>query len=155
MHSYPDWLGRDLIAGGLPWAVGTPASLPAFLDRYTLHQSHWIGLYTEPGPSVTLLLRWDTFSTQGEAPFPGSQVAESPILAVRFDALERSEVRLRDRGLASVLSGPTNRAADAHRTHLVDRHGGDATLIHSPGVRLLCLSQAREPVALLVPAEMV
>jgi len=155
MDHYPDWLGRDLVAGSLPWSQGVPASLPAFLDRYTLHDAYWIGLYAEPGRGATLLLRWGTFWTQGEVPFPGSRVAEWPILAVRFDALERSEVRLRDHGLASARSGPTNRAADSHRTHLVDHHGGEATLIHTPGVRLLCLSRAREPLALLVPAETV
>jgi hypothetical protein len=155
MDHYPDWLGRDLVAGNLPWSEGVASSLPAFLDRYTLHDSYWIGLYAEPGRCATLLLRWDTFWTQGEVPFPGSLVAEWPLLAVRFDALDRSEVRLRDHGLASALSGPTNRAADAHRTHLADHHGGDATLVHAPGVRLLCLSRSREPLPLLVPAETV
>jgi hypothetical protein len=153
MDHYPDWLGRDLVAGGLPWTQGVPGSLAAFLDRYTLHDASWIGLYAEPDRGATLLLRWDSYWSQGEGPIPGGRAAERPILAVRFDALERSEVRLRDPGLASARSGPTNRVADSHRTHLVDHRGGDATLVHAPGVRLLCLSRAREPLALLVPAE--
>lgn len=147
MDRYPDWLGRDLVAGNLPWSEGVPTSLPGLLDRYTLRDAWWIGLYAEPGRSATLLLRWDAGQPPGDA--------ARPILVLRFDALERCEVRLRDRLLASARSGPTNRAADAHRTHLVDHHGGEATLLHSPGVRLLCLSDTREPLPLLVPAETV
>lgn len=137
MESLPAWLGHDLLAGALPWAQAAPATLGAFLERYTLRDASWLGLYTEPERQATLLLRWQ----------------EHSLLAVRFDALERCEVKLRDAGIASAVSGPTNRAADAWRTHLVDRRGGEATLIHSPGVRLLRLSPHRELLPILVPAE--
>ena len=40
----------------IAWDDFTEA-LPAFLDRYTLHDSYWIGLYAEPGRCATLLLR--------------------------------------------------------------------------------------------------
>jgi len=52
-----------------------------------------------------------------------------------------------------VVSGAANRAADRHRTQLTDRAGGEATMVHSPAVRLLCLSEARDPLPLPVPAE--
>ncbi|HUF35968.1 MAG TPA: hypothetical protein VMN37_08460 [Gemmatimonadales bacterium] len=142
---YPEWLGRDLLAGSLPWEQAVPASLATFLERHSLHESFWIGLYAEPERSATLLLESAI----------GGRVEECPILAIRFDALERSEVKLRDRGLESAVSGPINRAADTHRTHLVGRHGGDATLVHSPGARILCLGRDREVLPALVPAETV
>jgi hypothetical protein len=154
MNRHPDWLGRDLVAGSLPWSEGVPTSLPGLLDRYTLRDAWWVGLYAEPNRSATLLLRWDAVPPPG-APALRNDPEAWAVLALRFDALERCDVRLRAHFLASVRSGPTNRAADACRTHLVDRHGGEATLIHAPGVRLLCLSPSREPVALPVPAETV
>jgi hypothetical protein len=88
----------------------------------------------------TLLLLW-------------SVVADRGVLAVRFDALERAEVKLRDGRIAGAVSGPTSRAADWHRTHIEDRRGGGATLLHAPTVRLLCLALDRTAVPLPVPAE--
>lgn len=149
MVNCPDWLGRDLLAGGLPWAAATPGSLPGFLERYTLERASWIGLFAEPGRCATLLLRWDDYGRQAE---PSGGMAGA-ILAIRFEPLERSDVRLRDRVIAAVVSGAANRAADRHRTQLTDRAGGEATMVHSPAVRLLCLSEARDPLPLPVPAE--
>ena len=77
------------------------------------------------------------------------------LIAHEDDALDRCEIRLREHALSSFVSGATNRAADSHRTHLVDRHRGEATLLHAPGVRLLCLSRHREALPLMVPAETV
>jgi hypothetical protein len=155
MEPLPDWLGRDLVAGGLPWAAATPGSFPGFLDRYTLHDASWIGLFAEPDQHATLLLHWAAYWLQGEPSEPGHRTADAPILAVRFEGVERSDVRLRCRTLTGVVSGPTNRAADWHRTQLSDRHGGEATMVHAPTVRLLCLSAGRELLPVLVPAEMV
>ena len=154
MGHYPDWLGHDLVAGTLPWAHGLPASLAGFLERYNLQDARWIGLYAEPERSATLLLDWNGYWSQSEPAGP-ARAAGPALLAVRFDSLERSEIKLRDHVLSTFVSGATNRAADAHRTHLTDRHRGEATLLHSPGVRLLCLSREREPLPLLVPVEAV
>jgi hypothetical protein len=151
MEHHPDWLGHDLLAGTLPWVHGIPASLSAFLERYTLRAARWIGLYMEPERSATLLLDWNDYWTQAD-PAIGEPARGSVVLAARFDSLDRCEIKLRDHVLSSFVSGATNRAADSHRTHLVDRHRGEATLLHSPGVRLLCLSPERETLPLLLPA---
>jgi hypothetical protein len=154
MQRLPEWLGQDLVAGTLPWTNGSPSSLSTFLERYSLSACRWIGLYAEPERSATLLLDWTDYGAQSES--DGDETAlEGAVLAVRFDALDRSEIKLRDHALASFVSGATNRAADSHRTHLVDRHRGEATLLHAPGVRLLCLSRHREALPLLIPAETV
>jgi hypothetical protein len=155
MEHFPDWLGHDLVAGVLPWEQGVPCSLATFLERHQLHDARWIGLYAEPEQSATLLLEWGDYPGQPDSPHREVIAIDAPVLAVRFDSLERSEIKLRDHVLASVISGATNRAADSHRTQLVDRHRGEATLLHSPGVRLLCLSRSREVLPLLVPAETV
>ena len=150
MEHYPEWLGRDLLAGDLPWSVAVAGSLPPFLERYPLADAHWIGLFTEPGRCATLLLRWEGAAASADLTGRGPTV-----LAIRFESLERSDVRLRDRGLVSAVSGPTNRAADFHRTQLTDRRGGEAAMIHSPAIRVLCLSDGRQPLPLLVPAGIV
>lgn len=142
MEHYPEWLGRDLLAGALPWEHALPTSMAAFLDRFDLTDSTFIGLFADVEHSGTLLFRWH---------LPDSSAGE--LLAARFDALERADVKLRSRGIASAVSGPTTRVADWHRTHFEDRRGGGATLLHAPGVRFLCLTSERAVVPLPVPAE--
>lgn len=145
MNAYPDWLGRDLLAGTLPWDQGLPSSLESFLDRFTLRDSRWIGLYTEAGRNATLILQWT----------PPAAPAEGHFLAIRFEGLERADVKLKAGEIESVVSGPTTRAANWHRTRIEDRGGGGAGLLHGPSMRLLCLSRDRVPLALPVPAETV
>jgi hypothetical protein len=145
MNAYPDWLGRDLLAGTLPWELGLPSSLDTFLDRFTLHDSLWVGLFTEPERNATLILRWT----------PPAPPADPHLLAIRFEGLERADVKLRAGEIESVVSGPTSRAADWHRTQVEDRRGGSAALLHAPNVRLLCLTLDRVHLALPVPAETV
>lgn len=153
MYQYPEWLGLDLISSTLPWEQGLPASLAAFLERFDLRGSSWIGLYAEPEHNATLLLRWDAHPAEGQEPAPEHPGSDWLLLGVRFDALERAEVKLRDSVLASAVSGATSRAADWHRTQLEDRRGGSAILLHAPTVRLICLTWDRVPLALPVPAE--
>jgi len=145
MDQYPDWLGHDLVAGTLPWEQGLPSSLAAFLDRFTLHDSRWIGLFFEQERNATLMLRWT----------PPTGAAEWHVLAIRFDGLERAEVKLRSSDIVTAVSGPTSRAADWHRTQVEDQRGGGASLLHAPNVRLLCLTRDRALLTLPVPAETV
>ncbi len=144
MKPFPDRRGRDLLAGTLPWELGLPSSLESFLDRFTLHDSQWIGLYTEPQSTATLILRWTPPAT-----------ADPHLLAIRFEGLERADVKLEANELESVVSGPTSRAEDWHRTQVEDRRGGAAALLHTPNVRLLCLTHDRVHLTLPVPAETV
>ena len=74
---------------------------------------------------------------------------------IRFDGLERADVKLKAGEIATAVSGPTSRAADWHRTQVEDQRGGGAGLLHAPNVRLLCLTRDRVPVTLPVPAETV
>lgn len=153
MDDSPEWLGRDLVAGALPWEQGLPTSLATFLDRFTLHDSIWLGLYTELGQHATLLLHWDPLQSEGREPFALASPQAGLVLAIRFEALERAEVKLRHGRIVSAVSGATSRCADLHRTHLEDRRGGGATLHHAPNVRFLCLTRERTLFALPVAAE--
>ncbi|HPH96121.1 MAG TPA: hypothetical protein PKW33_05440 [Anaerolineaceae bacterium] len=82
-HYYPEWLGQKLVAEDFPWHEGQSISLPAFLSRYPVHDSPWIGYWTG-SQSTVIVLRWDTCWCSDRVPFPGSQVAEWPILLINF-----------------------------------------------------------------------
>ena len=144
MDYYPDWLGRDLVADRFPWNEDL-VRLDKFFEHYTLHDSYWIRLYAEPQHEATLLLRWDTFWTNDRVPFPGSAVAEWPILAIRLLDVRESAVELLESGIAAA---ECQTAGDHLRTTVEDHAGGNAVLVHAPAVRMICLSRDRETLAI-------
>jgi hypothetical protein len=81
---YPAWLSRSLLETTLPWQAAQTASMPEFLKKYSLHDSPWIGFWFGALETVAAI-RWDTIWNQDVIPFPGSQVAEWPILLIRFE----------------------------------------------------------------------
>ncbi len=82
---YPEWLGRMLLGHSLPWDNAQHTTMPDFLESYTLHDSNWIGLWSEGAiHECCVIVAWDTFWTNGRVNYPSSTVAEWPILAIHF-----------------------------------------------------------------------
>ena len=52
----PDWLCQQLVQGTLPWDAAL--SYPEFCDRYTLCDSHWLGLFQLTNQAIACI-RWD------------------------------------------------------------------------------------------------
>jgi len=59
---YPSWLYQELINNFLPWHEGKRVSFSQFHEQYTLHDSHWIGIFYNVAyeQAVTLAIEWDT-----------------------------------------------------------------------------------------------
>lgn len=153
---YPSWLAPGMLADDFPWQAGVRTTLPTFLAEYTLHDSSWIALATDPAyaGSATAVIRFDAFWTEGRVQFPGSVVAEWPILLLHLERL----VSLAFAGLDEDIGGisRTIAAADSrevngtalHETIVEDVHGGRVTLRHAPAVTLLLLDRERQVVPL-------
>ena len=91
---YPAWLAKALLEDSLPWPDALPTTMPEFLKSYTLHDSVWISLTLDAiyDGGGRAFLRWDTIWTDGRVPFPGSTVAEWPILIIGFSQLHSAEL---------------------------------------------------------------
>ncbi len=160
---YPVWLGQALITDDLPWEQATSSTFPSFLEHYSVHDSYWIGLYLEPQRNAIGIVRWDTFWTKGIIPFPGSRVAEWPLLIMRFSGVLHSDINLQEDGIAGATSAPIHQkdrsrwgiATDLQLDHtqIEDHRGGIAELLHHPQVAFLCLSCQREVLSIPLPAE--
>jgi hypothetical protein len=149
---YPEWLAEALLHGTLPWSEGYLTTLPRFFASYTLHDSSWIGLAANPAYDCELraLVRWDTFWTEGRVPYPGSIVAEWPILAIRFRKILRVALdgfdatdSATERSIADVAT--TELAPEQHQTTFRDSSGATVEVVHAPPVELLCLDRAGRP----------
>ncbi|MDR3764009.1 MAG: hypothetical protein P4M01_07935 [Acidobacteriota bacterium] len=81
-------LAHRIVEGYLPWDRAVEFHVDAFLERYTLHDSMWIGLYTDCGQEDTAIaviildLVWNpSVST------PTSVCADWPLLLIRFKSV--------------------------------------------------------------------
>lgn len=83
---YPHWLSQGILENSFPWDKAQTASMPAFLSQYTLHDSPWIGFWFGAAEPIALI-RWDTFWHKEQIPFPGNNVADWPILIMKFTRL--------------------------------------------------------------------
>lgn len=80
---YPAWLSDCILNDTFPWQAAHTVSMPDFLAQYTLHDSPWIGFWFGNGEPMAVI-RWDTFWQQERLSFPGSEVAQWPILVIKF-----------------------------------------------------------------------
>ena len=146
---YPQWLARGVVLGEIPWEAGARTTMARFLAEFTLHDSCWISLVTDPAyeGAAVAVIRWDTFWTDGRVPFPGSVVAEWPILLIRFVRLDGLRFRGLERdigGISRTISGAESSVAgDAARTEIADVFEGVVTLDHAPEVVVLCLDREK------------
>jgi hypothetical protein len=68
----------------LPLGCGITTTMAKFLDAYTLHDSYWIDITLDPTCEALLIIRWDTFWTDGRVVRPSSRITQWPILLVRM-----------------------------------------------------------------------
>jgi hypothetical protein len=172
---YPNWLGQDLINDNFDWQESLKTTMPLFLAEYTLHDSYWIGIYAQPDRKTTAAIRFDTYWSNGRIFFPGSSVADWPILLVRFpraysiylNGLEEGEtisgatsdrvdsMRLEQMPEHRILANPRPGIVkeylldeDLHRTVFEDIYGGQVDIWHSAEVNLLCFNRQKESLSI-------
>jgi hypothetical protein len=88
-HFFPGSLGKGLLTGDLPWTSAQRVTMAAFLASYSLHDSYWMGLWSEPASAPVAVIRWDTFWTHGRVEHPGPAVDTWPILLIRFPQIDQ------------------------------------------------------------------
>ena len=165
---FPDWLRQGLIENSFPWERSYEHQLSTFLEKYTLHDSLWIGVWVRPDFGAVAAIRWEVAWNEGieyegdENPSP----ADYPILLVWFHAswaqqppagwrgqvdffgpmgVVAASTRPIDQpgwGLSVTLGamrGPTS--GIAVETTVENRAGVSVTIEHNTRVSILCMSR--------------
>jgi hypothetical protein len=135
-----------LVEGALPWDQSIQLDISKFLELYTLHDSYWIGLYTDCAyeDSSVAAIRFDPVWNSSVST-PTSFVADWPLLFLRFScvsSIQLSGFRNID-GTQRGISGATvERLSEEEAvTEIVDHYGGTVRLHHFPLVDALLLAQ--------------
>ncbi|RYZ76330.1 MAG: hypothetical protein EOP06_31430 [Proteobacteria bacterium] len=96
---YRHWLSQKVADGSLDWSKAQSSTFPRFLEKYTLHDSQWIGFWMEPPFESTLVIYWDRVwlermegeKIQFRAPANGDVNEDWPVLLVQFERVWRLE----------------------------------------------------------------
>ncbi|MEO0377599.1 MAG: hypothetical protein AAF329_23955 [Cyanobacteria bacterium P01_A01_bin.17] len=140
---FPNWLYPDLIEDALPWEKKTNLTLETFVERYTLHDSYWVGIFHHVAydPSVTLAFQWDSVWLPNEASH--SDAGDSPYLFMRLE--EVTEVTTANYenldGICRAISGLEMLELEG-ALHLAidDVYGGQVNIVFTGNHSILALN---------------
>lgn len=138
-------LAHAVVDDSLPWDRSIQLHIDAFLQRYTLHDSHWIALHTNCGldDNAVAAMSFDPVWNPSVST-PTSHVADWPLLFIRFNCV--NTIRLagfRDiggtqRGISSVT---VDHLSDEESvTTILDHYGATVSLQHFPLINALAMS---------------
>jgi hypothetical protein len=119
---FPAWQHTSIIEDSLPWESGKTYSYPEFKEKYTLHDSSWIGLFSSIRyeNSAILALLWDAHWIPDEIFESTGMVTEWPFLFIKLESL----VEIVTRNLA-----PFDYPREIHHATLVEFEDGLKTLV--------------------------
>jgi len=138
-------LAYCVIEDSLPWDRSIQPQIDAFLRKYTLHDSYWIGLHTNCGleDSAVAVISFDPVWNSSVSA-PTSLVANWPLLFIRFNCVTAIRMHgFRDiggtqRGISDVS---VDHLSDEEAvTTIVDHYGAHVSLQHFPLIDALAMS---------------
>ena len=83
---YPAWVYRGLVEDYLPWEQGRKINFTEFNQKYTLHDSGWIGIFFDVAydRTATLAIQWDAVWLPDEVAKNTSIVKDWPYLFIQL-----------------------------------------------------------------------
>ncbi|VAW72669.1 hypothetical protein MNBD_GAMMA10-2535 [hydrothermal vent metagenome] len=143
---YPHWLYKKLIENDLPWDEKSNLTLESFTDKYTLHDSFWIGVFHHVAfdQSVTLAFQWDFFWLPDKIKEKTSQADDWPYLFFKINnVLEVSTANFEDLGcIINRAIGGSEILTLEGEFHLAidDVYGGQVNIVFTGSHSILALN---------------
>lgn len=142
---YPDWLYKKLIEDDLPWDKKSNYCLESFLEKYTLHDSLWVGVlhHLAFDRSVTLAFQWDSVWLPDEVKEGTSHVGDWPYLFIKIDNVrEISKANFVDLDGINRSIGGSDCLSLEGVTHLAidDVYGGQVNIVFKGKHSILALN---------------
>ena len=149
----PKSLAIDIVNETVRWDQGQIFTIAGFLAKYTLHDSHWLGLHLDTSwdGDATAIIAFDPIWNQidgGRTPL----TSKWPILLIRFPAIsainlsEYKDIGGVQRGIAGVESEKAGNKET--KTIISDHYGGQVIVIHQDPVKVLCFTATGERIEL-------
>ncbi len=142
---YPDWLSKKLIEDDLPWDKKSSLTMESFFEKFTLHDSYWVGVFHHLGfdQSVTLAFEWDGVWLPDEIKKDTSLTEEWPYLFIQInDVKEIATENYSDIGNVNRAIGGGEVLAIDGNNHLAidDVYGGQVNIVYNGELSILALN---------------
>lgn len=138
-------LAHAVLDDSLPWNHSLQSHIDAFLQKYTLHDSCWIGLHAYCGweDAAVAIVSFDPVWNPSVST-PTSHVADWPLLFIRFNSVNTIRmVGFRDiggtqRGISDV--SVRHMSDEEAVTTILDHYGATVSFQHFPLINALAMS---------------
>lgn len=142
---YPDWLSKKLVEDELPWNEKSSLSIESFFEKFTLHDSFWVGVFHHLGfdQSVTLGFEWDAFWLPDDIKKSISTVEEWPYLFFQINGVQEITTNnyIDIEGTNRAIGGGEVLNIDG-LNHLAidDVYGGQVNIVYNGELSILALN---------------
>lgn len=146
---FPDWLYEAIIED-LPWKSAKNYSYEEFAEKYTFHDSFWIGLFASVAYEDTAILAiiWDAVWLPDEIAKSTSNVLEYPFLFIRLEKINQILTRnYKDIGnIQRGISDASFSVMENGKKSLVvfDHYGGEVEIVFSGEMKFLGLDREKK-----------
>ena len=149
MGQYPDWLYQSIVEDSLNWDEAKEYSYQEFSEKYTLHDSYWIGLFYDVAYESNLILAivWDAVWLPDDIARSTSSVGEWPFLFIKVQEVSQvstsgyKEIGWISRGIATVEIEDI----DGKRLLVItDHYGGNVEITFSGRLKFLGVDRTRK-----------
>ncbi len=145
MSSLSANLAHRIIDGYLPWNRSVEFHIDGFLEKYTLHDSYWIGLFTDCAYAdtvIAVILFDPVWNSSVSTPTP--VCADWPLLFLRFKCVSGihlsgfRDIEGTQRGISGV--DVEHLSTEEVKTVINDHYGASVSVQHFPLIDALALS---------------
>jgi hypothetical protein len=153
LEHYPPWLYESIIKNDLPWESANEWSFRQFSEKYTLHDSYWIGLFYDIAydNNVILAIVWDSVWLPDEIAESTAVTDDWPVLFIKVqEVLQVSTSGYKDIGgiQRGIHHSETTEVGDKELFVISDHDGGVVELVFTGTVEFLALNRNKEVLAI-------
>ena len=142
---YPDWLSKKLIEDDLPLHEKSSLTIESFFEKFTLHDSYWVGVFHHLGfdQSVTLAFEWDAVWLPEEIKKSTSIIEDWPYLFFQIKGVQTittdnySDIGNVNRAIAD---GEVLNMDGANYLAIDDVYGGQVNIVYKGPLTILSLN---------------
>lgn len=143
-----NWLYEAVIRDTLPWGEAKGCSFREFSEKYTLHDSVWVGVFYDVAydDSAVLAIIWDAVWLPDELAQSTSVVGEWPLLFIKVGGASRvSTSGYKDIGglQRGIAAAEIKEAGGTDILVITDHYGGSVEVSFSGELMFLALDRDR------------
>ncbi|EDN69722.1 hypothetical protein BGP_3093 [Beggiatoa sp. PS] len=134
-EQHPNWLYKALIEDTFPWDKSADLNFQTFNEKYTLHDSVWVGIFYDVAyeQSVILAFQWDAVWLPDELKESTSKIYDWPYLFIKLTNVESvSTANYEDiGGMSRAISGLEIEEIEGKKYLVIDDvYGGQIDIIY-------------------------